>query len=58
MARIFDVYQGDAIDSDKKSLAIGLTLQHPSRTLNEAEISAKVEDAVAALAAAYSARLR
>ena len=33
--RIFDVYQGDAIQKGKKSVALGLTWQHPSRTLSD-----------------------
>ena len=29
-SRIFDVYQGDGIEKGKKSIALGLTWQHPS----------------------------
>src|SRR5690554_7467738 len=29
---IFDVYVGKGVDLDKKSLALGLTWQHPSRS--------------------------
>lgn len=36
---VFDVYQGDNIAKGKKSLAIGLTLQHPSRTLVDSEVN-------------------
>ncbi|MGE8307808.1 MAG: phenylalanine--tRNA ligase subunit beta, partial [Pseudomonas kermanshahensis] len=36
--RLFDVYQGKGIDPDRKSLAVGLTWQHPSRTLNDDEV--------------------
>ncbi len=36
---LFDIYQGDNIDSGKKSMAIGLTLQHPSRTLVDLEVN-------------------
>jgi phenylalanyl-tRNA synthetase beta chain len=38
--RLFDVYQGKGIDPDRKSLAVGLTWQHPSRTLNDDEVNA------------------
>ncbi len=37
--RLFDVYAGKGIDPNRKSVAIGLTLQHPTRTLNDAEIN-------------------
>ncbi|MGA9660873.1 MAG: phenylalanine--tRNA ligase subunit beta, partial [Pseudomonas alloputida] len=37
--RLFDVYQGKGIDPDRKSLAVGLTWQHPSRTLNDDEVN-------------------
>ena len=39
---LFDVYAGEGIDSSKKSIGLGLTLQHPSRTLEEAEVNALV----------------
>ncbi|WNW10622.1 phenylalanine--tRNA ligase subunit beta [Pseudomonas sp. DTU_2021_1001937_2_SI_NGA_ILE_001] len=38
--RLFDVYQGKGIDPHRKSLAVGLTWQHPSRTLNDDEVNA------------------
>ena len=56
--RLFDVYRGKSIDSNEKSMAIGLTLQHPSATLAEKDISAYVAKAVAALRAELNARLR
>ncbi len=36
---VFDVYQGDGIENDKKSVALGLTLQHPSRTLVDTDVN-------------------
>ncbi|MFU8816972.1 MAG: phenylalanine--tRNA ligase subunit beta [Pseudomonadales bacterium] len=56
--RLFDVYQGKGIDSNKKSLAVGLTLQDASATLTEDRISRYTQDAVAALQSAVGARLR
>ncbi|MGV2837053.1 phenylalanine--tRNA ligase subunit beta-related protein, partial [Pseudomonas shirazensis] len=41
--RLFDVYQGKGIDPDRKSLAVGLTWQHPSRTLNDDEVNATLQ---------------
>ena len=36
---VFDVYSGKGIPEGKKSIALGLTLQHASRTLIDEEIS-------------------
>ncbi|MFW6093828.1 MAG: phenylalanine--tRNA ligase subunit beta [Pseudomonadota bacterium] len=55
---LFDVYQGKGIDSTEKSLAVGLTLQDPSATLNEDQIGRYTQDVVAALERAVGARLR
>lgn len=57
-ANLFDVYQGEGIENGKKSLAIGLTWQHPSRTLNDDEINAVFADIVAAMESSFSAVLR
>ncbi|OUR66806.1 phenylalanine--tRNA ligase subunit beta, partial [Marinomonas sp. 42_23_T18] len=46
---VFDVYQGQGIDDTKKSVALGLTWQHPSHTLSEDEINKSVEQVLAAL---------
>ena len=42
----------------RKSVALGLTWQHPSRTLNEDEINTSVEMVIAALKDAFGATLR
>jgi len=55
---IFDVYQGKGIEEGKKSIAMGLTWQHPSRTLNEEEINQWMEDSIQALVSKYKAILR
>lgn len=54
-ARIFDIYVGQGIDSNKKSVAIGLTFRDYSRTLNDEEVTALVEGILRALAAEYGA---
>lgn len=46
---LFDEYRGKGIDSGRKSLALGLTLQDSSRTLNEDEIDRVVTEVIAAL---------
>ncbi len=42
-ARLFDVYQGTGVPEGRKSVALGLTWQHPSRTLNDDEINQLVD---------------
>ncbi len=56
--RIFDVYQGDAVEKTKKSIALGLTLQHPSRTLSEDDINEIISRCVKGLDAKFNAKLR
>lgn len=55
---IFDVYQGKGIDSGRKSIAIGLILQHPSRTLVDQEVDDIVRTIVSGLEKDFSAKLR
>ncbi|PSL16272.1 phenylalanyl-tRNA synthetase beta subunit [Marinobacterium halophilum] len=55
---LFDVYQGQGIEPGRKSLALGLTWQHPSRTLNEDEINSAVSAVVSALRERCGATLR
>ena len=56
--KLFDVYQGKGIDPNRKSLALGLTFQHTSRTLTDDEINDSVEKIVASLEAQFGASLR
>ncbi len=55
---LFDVYRGQGIENGRKSLALGLTWQDPSRTLNDEEITSWVDNVVAALAEGLKAQLR
>jgi phenylalanyl-tRNA synthetase beta chain len=55
---LFDVYEGEGIDSQEKSLAIGLTLQSQETTLGEDEINAAAQSAMALLQHHCGARLR
>ncbi len=55
---LFDVYQGEGIENGKKSLALGLTWQHPSRTLNDDEVNEAFEKVVTELQQTFSATLR
>ena len=56
--KVFDVYQGKGIENNRKSVAMGLTFRHASRTLTEEEISAAVDNVVAELNQQYAAVLR
>jgi phenylalanyl-tRNA synthetase beta chain len=55
---LFDVYQGKGIDPNRKSVALGLTFQHASRTLTDDEINGFVNQIVAALTKNLDASLR
>lgn len=55
---LFDVYCGEHIDPHRKSVALGLTFQHGSRTLNESEIIEWTDRIVAGLASEHNALLR
>jgi phenylalanyl-tRNA synthetase beta chain len=55
---LFDVYTGEGVDSGRKSLALGLTLQAHSRTLKDSEIEKAVADIVTALQKNLGATLR
>ncbi|OCL28855.1 phenylalanine--tRNA ligase subunit beta [Gilliamella sp. wkB171] len=55
---LFDVYQGDNINQDQKSLAISLILQDKSRTLEEEDITNIVSKCVTALQIRFKALLR
>ena len=55
---LFDEYRGEGIDSGRKSLGLGLTLQHSSRTLKEDEIEAVVSRVISTLGSDLGAKLR
>jgi phenylalanyl-tRNA synthetase beta chain len=46
---LFDEYRGKGIDSGRKSLALGLTLQDSSRTLNEGDVERVMTEVISAL---------
>ncbi len=56
--RLFDVYQGKGIDPHRKSLAVGLTWQHPSRTLTDDEVNATTQQILTSLEERLNATLR
>jgi len=56
--RLFDVYQGKGVDPHRKSLAVGLTWQHPSRTLNDDEVNTTTQNILTSLEQRLNATLR
>lgn len=48
--KLFDVYRGQGIEPNKKSVAFAIVLQHPERTLTDAEVAAVIDGIVEALA--------
>lgn len=55
---VFDLFEGEAIGSGKKSVAIEVTLQPTERTLTDEEIDAVSREIVAAVTKATGATLR
>ncbi len=56
--QIFDQYQGKNIPENQKSLAVALTLQHPERTLVDAEVNDLMEKVITQLQSTFSINLR
>lgn len=56
--KVFDVYVGKGIDTQRKSVALGLTFQHPSRTLTEDEINASMDSVLKRLEVEFNAAQR
>jgi phenylalanyl-tRNA synthetase beta chain len=55
---LFDVYQGKGVEPGKKSLAIALTLQDTTRTLEDKDITETMVAVVSALKTEFNASLR
>jgi phenylalanyl-tRNA synthetase beta chain len=55
---LFDVYQGEGIEVGFKSLAIALTLQDTSKTLEEKDITDVIDVVVSTLKSELNASLR
>ena len=56
--KLFDVYQSKDVENKGKSIALGLTFQHSSRTLTDEEVSQAIDRVVSELAKACKAELR
>ena len=55
---LFDVYTGQGVENGKRSLAFALLWQHPSRTLEDAEIKSGMDHIIQVLESTYQATLR
>ena len=55
---VFDVYQGKGVVAGKKSMALSLSVQHPSRTLVEEEVNQIVQEVLFCLEDHFQATLR
>ena len=56
--RLFDVYRGEKLGADKKSVAYALTFRASDRTLTDAEIQASMDKILKALETNFGAEIR
>ena len=55
---LFDVYTGQGVEQGKRSLAFAVLWQHPTRTLEDAEIKSGMDNIIQVLEDTYQATLR
>ena len=55
---LFDVYTGQGVEEGKRSLAFAIQWQHPTRTLEDAEIKTGMDNILQVLENTYQATLR
>lgn len=56
--KIFDIYKGDKIDQNKKSIAYNLTFEDYTRTLTEEEVMAKFNKIIENVKTKFNAEIR
>ncbi len=56
--RLFDVYTGNNLESNQKSVALGLIFQHQSKTLSSEEVQLAVQRTIRSLVENFSATMR
>ena len=56
--KLFDVYLSKDVENKGKSLALGLTFQHGSRTLTDEEINSAIDRVIETLDNQFNAELR
>ncbi|MBQ8963325.1 MAG: phenylalanine--tRNA ligase subunit beta [Clostridia bacterium] len=57
-AKLFDIYRGEKLGVQRKSVAFAITLRAPDRTLTDEEINAAMEKVLKALSEKFGAELR
>ena len=57
-AKLFDIYRGEKLGSERKSVAFAITLRAADRTLTDEEINAVMEKMLKALNTQFGAELR
>ena len=55
---VFDVYEGDQVPADKRSLALRVVMRSPERTLGEKDIAGVRAKILKALEREFAATLR
>ena len=55
---IFDVYEGDKIEANKKSVAISIVLRNKEKTLDEKEINDVVTKVLETISKKYRGEIR
>lgn len=55
---IFDIYEGDKIGTDKKSIAISIVLRNKEKTLDEKEINEVIEKILTTVSKDYNGEIR
>ena len=55
---LFDVYEGDGVPENKRSLALSVTLQDADKTLEEADVTEIMTQFVETLKSEFNATLR
>jgi len=55
---LFDVYEGDSIESGKKSYALSFILQHENKTLTDQEIDQTLDQLIQAFRNKFQAKIR
>lgn len=57
-ASLFDIYRGESLGDDEKSLALHFVFTHPERTLEESEVSQAMQDILKRAEEKFDAHLR
>ncbi len=56
--KLFDIFESDKLGTDKRSMAINLTFQHPEKTLTDAEIDGWMQQVIDTLSTQCGAEVR